>query len=131
MLLGGILIHLDECVPVSVANVFTERGHKVELVQLLMAKGVADSIVAAVGEQDAAVLVTADKDLRALAPRIPKERRRYRQLGIISIRCQGPQTETRIRQNMDLIEFEYQRSRSLRDRRLMMSIGATWVWIER
>jgi predicted nuclease of predicted toxin-antitoxin system len=98
---------------------------------LSLPKGTADSIIAAIGEQDAAVLVTVDKDLRALAPRIPKERRLYKKLGIISIRCPEPQAANRIRQNIDLIEFEYHRSQSLRDRRLMMSIGLNFVWIER
>jgi len=131
VLIGGILIHLDECVPESVGDVFRGRGHIVEPVRLIVPKGTADSIIAAIGEQDAAVLVTVDKDLRALAPRIPKERRLYKRLGIISIRCPEPQAEHRIRQNIDLIEFEYQRSQSLRDRRLMMSIGSNFVWIER
>jgi predicted nuclease of predicted toxin-antitoxin system len=131
VLIGGILFHLDECVPESVGDVLRDKGHNVESIRLFVPKGTADSIIAAIGEQDAAILVTVDKDLRAFAPRIPKERRRYKKLGIISLRCPEPQAQHRIRQNIDLIEFEYARSQYLRDRRVMISIGTNFVWVER
>ncbi len=117
--------------PESVGDIFRDRGHTVESVRMIVPKGTADSIIAAIGEQDAAVLVTVDKDFRSLAPRISKERRLYKRLGIISLRCPEPQAANRVKQNMDLIEYEYHRSQGLRDRRLMISIGPNFVWIER
>jgi predicted nuclease of predicted toxin-antitoxin system len=72
---------LDHNVPVSVAEVFRERGHAVLLVKDILPTNSSDQLVATVSEADGAILVSADHDFERIAPRIPKgHRARFRRL---------------------------------------------------
>lgn len=61
---------LDNCVPDSVARVLRDAGHQIILLRDVIPKDSPDRPVAAVSELYDAILVSHDKDFRALAPRI-------------------------------------------------------------
>jgi predicted nuclease of predicted toxin-antitoxin system len=78
----------DENVPNSVAEFFVERGHNVPFVRDLFPAGTPDPVIATIGNQLSAIVVTWDRDFEQLVRRIPEgNRARFRRLGRISFRC--------------------------------------------
>ena len=83
-----MLLLIDENVPLSVAQVFVDRGHDVRFVRDVLAAGSPDPVVAIVGDRLSAIVVTWDRDFERLVSRVPEgNRRRFRNLGRISFRC--------------------------------------------
>jgi predicted nuclease of predicted toxin-antitoxin system len=100
---------LDHNVPDSVAQVFRERGHIVQLVRDILPTDSPDQLIATVGEEDGSILVTCDRDFRLMAPRIRRgARSRFQRLSRISLECREPQAAQRIRVALSLIEAEYE-----------------------
>ena len=125
-------ILLDQNVPDSVATVFENRGHTVLYLRDVLAPDSPDEIVAAFSEAENAVLVSLDGDFRRLAPRIPdRQRRRFKKLSRIELRCNPIQTEQRLSVAMSLIEAEYQIAQASRDSRMIVSIGNSFIRTER
>jgi hypothetical protein len=121
---------LDHNVPDSVAIVFRERGHRVQLVRDILPTDSPDALVATVSEDEGAILVSCDKDFKNIAPRIPKgSKARFRKLSRISIDCSEPQAASRIKTEMDLIEFEYIRAQSRSDKRIHLDVQARGIKI--
>jgi predicted nuclease of predicted toxin-antitoxin system len=114
---------LDHNVPDSVADVFRGRGHSVVLVRDILPIDSPDQLIAAVSEEDGAVLVSCDRDFRLIAPRIPRgARSRFRRLSRISLECSEPQAAQRVRAAMSLIETEYEIARDSPDGRMFIVI---------
>lgn len=82
---------IDENVPQSVANFFASRGHTVEYVKDLFPARTPDPVIATIGDQMSAIVVTWDKDFETLVSRVPAGgRAAFRRLGRISFRCREP-----------------------------------------
>ena len=114
---------LDHNVPVSVADVFREHGHTVQLVSELLPTDSPDHLIAAVSEEDGSVLVSCDGDFKVIAPRIPMGMRsRFRRLSRIWLCCNEPQAAQRVRIAMSLIEAEYEIAQNSADRRMHIVI---------
>jgi predicted nuclease of predicted toxin-antitoxin system len=114
---------LDHNVPDSVADVFRERGHIVQLVREILPTDSPDQLIATVSEEDGAVLVSCDRDFKLIAPRIPRgSRSRFRRLSRISLECSEPQAAQRVKAAMSLIEAEYEISQSSGDGRMFIVI---------
>lgn len=124
---------IDENVPLSVATFFQRRGHEVIFVRDVLLPGTPDPVVAAIGDQMDAIVVTWNqKDFRELAARAPAgTRRRLRNLGRISFRCNETRGRGRIEQVIDYIEFEYEQCQTRSDPRLIMEIGESFIRIQR
>ena len=67
-----MLLLVDENVPQSVADFFAARGHQVKQVRDILPAGTPDPVIAAVGDQMSAIVVTWDKDFESLVGRIPR-----------------------------------------------------------
>jgi predicted nuclease of predicted toxin-antitoxin system len=119
-----MLLLIDENVPNSVAQFFRERGHDVRLVRELFLGGTPDPIIARLGDQMGAIIVTWNhKDFRRLAARIPTgASERFRRLGRINFRCNEAHGRRRAQELIEWIEFEYAQVQQRRDKRLMMEI---------
>jgi predicted nuclease of predicted toxin-antitoxin system len=120
-----VVLHLllDHNVPDSVAQVFRERGHKVELVRDILPTDSPDPLIATVSEEDGAILVSCDRDFKIIAPRIPRGyRTRFRKLSRISLQCSEPQAAQRVKAAMSLIEAEYEIARGSSDKRMFIVI---------
>jgi predicted nuclease of predicted toxin-antitoxin system len=114
---------LDHNVPDSVAGVFRERGHTVQFVRDILPTDSPDQLVAAVSEQEGAILVSCDRDFKQIAPRIPRgARARFRKLSRISLECDEPQAARRVLAAMTLIEAEYEIASSSSDPRMFVTI---------
>ena len=119
-----MLLLVDENVPLSVTEFLRERGHDVRLVLDILLPGTPDPVIATIGDQMSALVVSWDKDFDALVSRIPKgNQNRFRRLGRISLRG----NETRGRQTLEkwieLVEFHYMQG--LRDPNYRMIVSVS------
>ena len=119
---------VDENVPDSVAQFFKERGHTVTLVRDILPRGTPDQIVALVGDELRAVIVTWNhKDFKRLASRIPeKGRQQFRNLGRITFRCSEAHGRQRLEALIEWVEFEYGQAQKTPDKRMMLEIGESY-----
>ena len=114
---------LDHNVPSSVAEVFRERGHDVQLVKDILPIDAADPLIAAVCQEDNLILVTGDRDFKVIASRIPRgARTRFRRLSRISLQCNEPQAAQRVSAAMTLIESEYEIALNSSDKRIFIVV---------
>ena len=120
-----MLAFLDHCVPDSVADVFRTYGHEVVLLREWLPTDSPDPLVAAVSENEGAVLVTVDGDYRKhVAPRIPiGARARFRKLSHIRLECPEPQAARRLEAAMSFIEAERGIALASADKRMIIGIG--------
>ena len=127
MLASPMLLLIDENVPDSVAQFFRERGHDVRLVRDLFLPGTADPVIASVGNDLGAIIVTWNhKDFKKLATQIPiGHRQRFRNLGRINFRCNEVQGRRRAESNIESIEFEFMQAQKRPDKRLLIEISDT------
>jgi hypothetical protein len=117
---------LDHNVPVSVARVLREAGHMAELVSDVLPVDSPDQIVAAVAQSAGAILISADQDFDAIAPRIPKGgRNRFRKLSRIALKCDPVHAARRIRANIGYIEIAYADAMNSAGIRMLVTIKTT------
>lgn len=118
---------LDHCVPDSVAEVFKKYGHDVVLLRDWLPTDSPDQLVAAVSENEGAVLVSVDSDFqKRIAPRIPRgARARFRKLSHIRLECPEPQAARRLDEAMSFVEAERELALQRADKRMIIAIGAS------
>ena len=105
-----MLLLIDENVPNSVAEFLALRGHDVRFVRDLFPGGIADPVIATIGDKLSAIVVTWDRDFETLVSRIPKgNRARFRSLGRISFRCNEVKGRALIERWLPYIEFHFSR----------------------
>ncbi len=123
---------MDECVPRSVANVFEARGHEIHHVRELLAEGAPDRVVAWAGDKLGAIIVTWDKHFNALIERVPAgSKAKFKRCGRISFKCSEPTGVELAEKWMDSIEFEFNRSHSMDDRRVIITVMTSGLKIHR
>ena len=99
---------LDENVPQDVADMLIQQGHKAEFIWEYVVPGSPDQVVATASEELEAILVSFDGDFETISPRIPKgQRRRFRKLSRIWLRCSEPQAAQRLSKALDFVDREY------------------------
>ena len=118
-----IRFFIDHCVPDSVGDVLREAGHEVILLRERIAPDSPDPLVAAVSEMHEAVLVSLDSDFKQLLPRVAVgDRRRFRTLSRIGLRCRAPRCAQRLQAALSLIEHEWRFARASHDTRMIVEI---------
>lgn len=98
----------DNCVPDSVGQILQDAGHEVIRLRDILPTDSVDPLVASVAELNGAILVSFDKDFKALAPRIGIGQQRFRKLSRIGFRCREPNAARRIGLALSLIEHEWE-----------------------
>lgn len=120
----AIRFFIDHCVPDSVGDVLRAAGHEVILLRERIAPDSPDPLVAAVSEMNGAVLISLDSDFRTLLPRVARgERRRFRTLSRIGLRCKAPRCAQRIKAALSLIEHEWDVAQNNQDKRMIVEVG--------
>ena len=117
-----IRFFLDNCVPDSVGKVLSAAGHHVIYQRDVIAKDAPDILVALASAANEAVLVTFDKDHKAIASRFSVSNRKLKTLSRIDFRCTEPQAARRIEAGPSLIEAEWLLAQKASDRRLFIEI---------
>lgn len=120
-------LFLDEGVPDSVGRCFAKAGHTVIYERDAIAPGSADQLVCAVSEENDAILVALDGDMRQLAQRRGVGRRRFRRLSLIKLSCRETKAEERVNAAMSLIEHEWQVGSQSQDRRIFIDIDKSVI----
>jgi hypothetical protein len=113
---------LDNCVPESVRDVLTAAGHEVIRQREAIASDSSDTLVAIASVTNAAILVSHDKDFKAIASRVGVSQTRLRKLSRIHFRCAEPKAARRMRDALDLIEYEWSRAQNRADQRMFIEI---------
>lgn len=114
---------IDENVPNSVAAYFQSRGHTVIFVRDVAPAGSPDPVVAAIGNDLTAIVVTWDRDFEKIVSRVPEgNRAKFRKLGRIGFRCNETRGVQLLSKWIDHIEFHYSQSRSSSDFRMIIQI---------
>jgi predicted nuclease of predicted toxin-antitoxin system len=99
---------LDENVSQDVADLLVEQGHKAEFIREYVFPGSPDQVVATASEELQSVLVSFDGDFETISPRIAKgQRRRFRRLSRIWMRCSEPQAAHRLSKGLDFVAREF------------------------
>jgi predicted nuclease of predicted toxin-antitoxin system len=118
-----VLLLVDENVPQSVADFFAARGHQVKQVGDILPAATPDPVIAAVGDQMSAIVVTWDKDFESLVGRIPRgSQAKFRRLGRISFRCDYADGVRQLEKWMPLTEFHYAQAAASKTFRLILEI---------
>ena len=122
-----MLLLVDEGVPDSVTDFFRERGHDVRLVRELFLPGTPDPVIAAMGNELGATLVTWNlKGLNRRAGRAQAgEAPRFAKLGRIVFRCSAARASKRAEELIESIEFEHTQAQQRGDRPLAIEIAET------
>ncbi|NBC34834.1 MAG: hypothetical protein GVY13_19355 [Alphaproteobacteria bacterium] len=119
---------LDENIPGSVAEELMKLGHQAGLIRSHLFEEAGDLAVARISESRDAVLISFDRDFQSIAPRIPDgQKRRFRKLSRIWLRCSEYQAPQRLRKAMSFIEAEQEIALNSRDRRMLLEIGSSYI----
>jgi predicted nuclease of predicted toxin-antitoxin system len=114
---------LDNCVPVSVGEVLRDAGHEVIHQGQSLALNAADILVAIASAENETILVTQDRDFRAIASRYKVSQGKLRKLSRIEIiKCEGPKAAQRVEEGMEFIEMEWMFAQKRTDKRLFLVI---------
>jgi predicted nuclease of predicted toxin-antitoxin system len=116
---------IDECVRRTVAEIFSNRGHQVYFAIQELGQSTPDALVAAAADRSQLILVTCNyRHFKGLISRRPPDNQvRFRHAGLISFeRCSDAKTDSRLRQTLESIEFEFEQSQKRPDKRLIVGI---------
>ena len=114
---------IDQCVPESVARMLESHSHEVIRLREKTAPNSPDTLVAAVAENNNAILVTLDGDFKSIAARFGVGPRRFRNLSLLRFeKCRESKAALRIDAAMSLIEHEWAVGSGPRDRRMFVVI---------
>lgn len=115
---------LDEGVSTSISDVFKDRGHSVSYVWEHVARSSPDHLIAVAADQLSAVVVSWDKDFRSLIKRGPSKggKIHYAQAGRISFRIPEVGAETRLKDEISIIEQAFTVRQGMTDKRLIVEI---------
>ena len=113
---------LDHGVPKSVADALVAAKHDVIVLKDAIATDSEDPIVALTAAENNVVLLSFDRDFRAIAGRLGVSHRRLRKLSRIQMRCREPEGTKRLAEAMDLIEHEWALAQQRPDKRIFIEI---------
>ena len=101
---------VDNCVPASVNRLLADAGHDVVSVRDVAMGDAADRVIAVASCQSARVLVSTDKDFKAIAKEMGVTRKDSHKLHRIAFSCPDPRIEARLAEALTLIEWEWEQS---------------------
>jgi predicted nuclease of predicted toxin-antitoxin system len=113
---------LDHGVPRSLADALVAADHEVIIQKDALAPDAEDPVVALTAAENAAILISFDKDFRAIAGRLGVSNQRLRKLSRIQMRCKEPEGPKRLKAAMSFIEHEWQVAQSKPDKRIFIEI---------
>jgi len=98
------------------------QGHDVIFQRNSISAAAADKLVALAAVENDAILISSDKDYRAIASRFHISHARLRKLSRIQFRCIEPKHVERLKVALSLIEFEWNLCQAANDKRMFIDI---------
>lgn len=112
----------------SACKFLEERGHTVLRARHRVPEGTQDPIVAKVSQDLEAILLTDDADFSSfVAKRQDGQKKRFKKLSRISLRCNHSRILGRLEDAIELIEFEYELAQGRPDKRMIIDIQPTLI----
>lgn len=112
----------------SACKFLEERGHTVLRARHRVPEGTQDPIVAKVSQDLEAILLTDDADFSSfVAKRQDGQKKRFKKLSRISLRCSHSRILGRLEDAIGLIEFEYELAQGRPDKRMIIDIQPTLI----
>ena len=108
----AIPFFMDNCVAESVGRILEAEKHDVVRLRECMAPDTKDPVVAIACAESARVLITHDKDFRAISKRLSLTKRNCKGLHRVSLHCPEPKAAARMREALPVIEAEWKRIQS-------------------
>lgn len=124
-------IFLDECVPDGVGRVFSDSGHHVIHLRQAGATGSPDPLVCTLAQENDAILVSLDGDMKQLAKGNGVNKKRFARLSLIKFSCETAKAALRAADAMSIILHEWERSQGSNERRLFVEIYPAAISIKR
>ena len=119
-----MLLLTDEHIPNSAVAFLMQRGHEVRRTKDILGERTRDEISAAYGNPISGVIVTRDGDFARL-------QRKYLRLGLIHLRCRDTEIAARLRQLIDLIEFEYDLGQNIEGSQFYVTVNTAIFFVHR
>lgn len=114
---------LDEGVPRSVGSVLTDNGHAVIYLSEALQTGSPDDLVALTAQENDAILVACDGDMKVMAKKYGVTNTRYRKLSLLKLTLKKQtQAKYRVEQALSLLEHEWKFCEHKQSRRLFIEI---------
>ncbi len=113
---------LDHGVPVSVAETLIAERHDVIILKDVLPPDTEDPVVALTAAENTAILISFDKDFRAIAGRLGVSNKRLRKLSRIQMRCKEPEGSKRLKDAMSFIQHEWEIAQQKSDKRVFIEI---------
>jgi hypothetical protein len=113
---------LDNCVPDPVGHFLRGKGHEVIFQREAIARDASDRLVALAAAENEVILVTSDKDFKAIASRFMISNRKLKRLSRIQFRCDETKHVARLSVGLSLIEHEWQVAQESSDPRMFVEI---------
>lgn len=124
-------LFLDECVPDGVGRVFSDSGHHVIFLRQAGATGSPDQLVCTLAEENDAILVSLDGDMKQLARNNGVGKKRFSRLSLIKFSCETAKAAARASDAMSIILHEWERSLGANGRRVFVEIYPAAISIKR
>jgi predicted nuclease of predicted toxin-antitoxin system len=103
---------MDNNVAESVGKALEAEKHDVVRLRDCMAPDSTDPVVAIACVESSRVLITHDKDFKAISKRLLLTKRKCRLLHRVSLRCSEPNAAARMKEALSVIESEWSRTRA-------------------
>jgi hypothetical protein len=116
---------LDNCVPDSVGRALAAAGHEVIYQRAALATDAPDLLVALASVENHAILMTFDKDHKAIASRLGVSHGRLKRLSRIDFNCAEPIAARRITDGLSFVEAEWRLCQKAADRRMFIRVTTT------
>lgn len=116
----AIPFFMDNNVAESVGKALEKENHEVMRLRKCMAPDSTDPVVAIVCVENERVLITHDKDFKAISKRLALTKRKCRLLHRVALHCSEPNAANRINEALSVIESEWGRVQSSGGRHQMI-----------
>lgn len=113
---------LDHNVPVAVAETLIECGHEVLIQKTMLPPNASDPVVALTSSLNDAILISFDKDHKAIANRHGIANKQLKRLSRIHFRCDYPEAAKRIKEALSFIQHEWDLAQQSTDPRMFVEI---------
>ncbi len=115
---------LDQCVPISALNALQSSGFEANMITDYVLPNAEDQLVAAVGDQLSAIIVSHDRDFKKLVSRKPDGQiTRFKNIHLVKMDCKQMRIAGRIIQAMPIIQSEFKSRETMKDKRMILWIG--------